>query len=174
MASGTHGATPLRGGDPHGWNSVENFRHIHETRLAEHPFVDHNKPHTLILEEYEVDENVYLSLCGEVYCYHNVIVEVAKYYDTMNFGGRLNLRGFSYRYNAHVKNGHNVLRYDNGHKEAPEEFHRHEYDPENGVPRETKLLTRYELPDMYDIITEIQAIAEKWIAEREPTGGSST
>lgn len=76
-------------------------------------------------------------------------------------GGRRQLRGFSYRYNAYVRNGHNVLRYDNGHSETPEEFHRHLFDPRTGGELEKRIITRYDLPVLSDMLTEIQILLDE-------------
>ena len=146
--------------DPHGWNTLENFRDIHEKRLAEHPFVDHSTPDTLRLDEYELSGDTYFVLWGEVYCHHNVIVEVTKYYESRVLTGRVQIRGFSYRYNAHVRGGHNVLRYDNGHDDAPDEFHRHAFDLVTGDETEKRVIARYELPVFADILTEVQELVE--------------
>lgn len=115
--------------DPHGWNSLENYVFIHETRLADHPFVDHRVPNTLNFERYvDVNGNIMIVLSGEVYCRYGMIVEVAKWFETRIVQGRLQVRGVRYRYNARIRGRHNILRYDNGHAEAPDEFHRHQYD----------------------------------------------
>ncbi len=140
--------------DPHGWNSLENFIQVHEGRLGEHPFVDTSRPHTL---RYEFFDEVF-RLSGTVFCLHDVILEVTKYYGTRNSGGRVQVRGYSYRYNAHVHNGHNVLRYDNGHDDTPEEFHRHLFDRKTGAELERRIITRHELPTFSQILDELQAL----------------
>lgn len=146
--------------DPHGWNTVENFLLVHEKGLENHPCIDHSKQNSLSFEQYDLEGNSYFVLYGAVFCIHDVIVEVAKYYETRVLDGRLQLRGFSYRYNAHVRNGHNLLRYDNGHADAPDEFHRHEFDPDSGLEKEKRILSRHELPVFSDVLTEIQALVE--------------
>lgn len=146
--------------DPHGWNTIENFLLVHETRLAEHPFVDHTRPNTLKFEQYEVDGNVYFLFSGKVFCENDVTVYVFKYYESREAGGRLQIRGFSYSYNAHIENRHNILRYDNGHEDTPEEYHRHLFDMATGNEIERRIITRYELPNFYDILTEIQELFE--------------
>jgi len=157
--AGPHGSQQDRA-DPHGWNSVENFLYLHEKYLAEHPFVDHGTSDTLVFERFELHGTTYFSLSGQVYCHHGVIVDVAKYYESRVVGGRDQMRGFSYRYNAHVRNGHNVLRYDNGHPDAPEEFHRHRFDPATGEEIERHILTRHELPVFSVILDELQEVFE--------------
>ena len=100
--------------DPHGWNSFENYVFVHETRLDEHPFIDHSVPNTLKFERVDVGGETIILLSGEVYCQCGVVVGVTKYLETRVVQGRLQVRGFSYRYNARIKGRHNILRYDNG------------------------------------------------------------
>jgi len=147
---------------PHGWNSLENYTFIHEKRLAEHPFVDHGVPNTLKFEDYvNVDGDTVVLLSGEVYCHYGIVVAVTKSFETRMVQGRLQVRGVSYRYNARIRGRHNILRYDNGHDESPDEFHRHQYDLSNGTEIETRIITRYDLPVFDDILTELQQMFEE-------------
>ena len=153
-----HASGPRK--DPHDWNSLENFIYVHETRLAQHPFVDHSRSSTLRFEEFVFDGATRISLAGDVFCHHNVVLEVDKQYATRIVGGRRQIRGLRYRYNARVRGRHNVLRYDNGHAAAPEEFHRHFYRIADGEELERRILARHELPTFADILTELQIIFE--------------
>ncbi|GEM_PF-1756070 len=169
MDAGLQHPTPPRN-DPHDWNSLENFVHVHETRLEQHAFVDHAKSNTLRFEEYELDGEVFMVLDGVVYCHHNVVLEVTKIYETRVTQGRRQIRGFSYRYNASIRGRHTILRYDNGHPETPDEFHRHLFRISDGEEIERRIITRYELPTFADILTELQRLFE---VEENPSGVAS-
>jgi hypothetical protein len=41
--------------DPHGWNSYDNYRTVHEKCLAEHPFLDDARPNTIKFEFVRLD-----------------------------------------------------------------------------------------------------------------------
>jgi len=117
--------------DRHGWNSIENYRQIHEERLANHPFLDHSKGHTVSITEIELGERKVIKVEGEIYCRSGVVLEVDKYLHLKYIRGRAYVRGFSYRNNAYLPGKHNVLRYDNAHD--PEGYHRHAFDLATGT-----------------------------------------
>lgn len=140
--------------DRHGWNSYENHKEIHESRLAAHPFVDHTRPNTIAFEFYEPEGELYLEMDGEIYCKRGVVVEVTKYFETRRTrAGRLQVRCFSYRYNASVAGKHNLLRYDNGHDF--DEYHRHVFDVSTGQPVLEEQLTRNEFPLLSEVLDEL-------------------
>ena len=143
--------------DRHGWNSYENYRQIHESRLAAHPFVDLSRPNTVAFEFYELEGELYLEMNGEVFCKHGVVLEITKYFDTRRTRGqRLQVRCFSYRYNASIAGKHNVLRYDNGHDF--DEYHRHVFDVTTGRPVLEQHLTRNEFPLLSEVLDELAAM----------------
>lgn len=118
--------------DRHGWNSLENYRSIHENRLNNHSFLDPNRPHTVAFDFFEVEGDLFVRVAGEIHCRGGILVEVEKYLETYAArNGQIFVRGFSYRYNAYIPGKHNILRYDNGHD--LDEYHRHIWDIESGA-----------------------------------------
>ena len=108
--------------DPHDWNSYDHYRTIHETRLAEHPFVDHERPNTVIFDETEADDII--TQQGRVYCLRGIILEVEKKFSVRYASSwQRRVRVFSYRYAAWVENLGPLLRYHNQH-EDPESARR--------------------------------------------------
>lgn len=154
MDADTPGAEEGVKKDRHGWNSYENYRQIHESRLAAHPFVDHDRPNTIAFEFYEFEGELYMVMNGEIFCSHRVVLEVTKYFETKwTRRGRLQVRCFSYRYNASVAGEHNLLRYDNGHD--LDEYHRHVFDVGTGDPLLVEHLTRNEFPLLSEVLDEL-------------------
>ena len=154
MDADTPGAEEGVKKDRHGWNSYQNCREIHEARLAAHPFVDHSRPNTIAFEFYEFEGELYMELNGQIHCRNGVVLEVTKYFETRwTRGGRLQVRCFSYRYNASIAGKHNVLRYDNGHD--LDEYHRHVFDVTNGQPVLEEHLTRNEFPLLSEVLDEL-------------------
>lgn len=140
----------------HGWNSWENYRALHEKRVSEHPFVlDHIFEWTLV-GDHRFPEAIWLS--GQVFCQGGVHLHAIKALATRKTGNRLQVRCERYSYNAFFVGQHNILRYDNGHLEDPDEFHRHLFDLDTGEQVERTLLTRDELPLLHEILTEVQQI----------------
>jgi hypothetical protein len=80
--------------DPHGWNSYDNYRIVHEKYLAEHPFLDDSRPNTIEFEFIELDGVLYLRMEGQCFCRGNVIIEVEKLFETRYSGRILQVRGF--------------------------------------------------------------------------------
>jgi hypothetical protein len=143
-----------RPADRHDWNSYENYVQVFEARVESHPFVDRGRPHTIAFEFYEFEGDLLLEMAGQIYCRKNVVLEVTKYFDTRRTrGGRLQVRCFSYRYNASIAGKHNLLRYDNGHD--LDEYHRHRYDLETGELVAFDMLTRNEFPVLSEILDEL-------------------
>ena len=157
MDADTPGAEEGVKKDRHGWNSYQNYREIHETRLAAHPFVDHSRPNTIAFEFYQLEGELYIELNGQIHCRNGVVLEVTKYLETRwTRGGRLQVRCFSYRYNASIAGKHNVLRYDNGHDF--DEYHRHVFDAATGQPILEQHLTRYQFPLLSEVLDELAAM----------------
>ena len=142
--------------DRHGWNSLENYQIIHETRLNNHPFLDPDRPHTVEFSYFELDDGLIVQVAGEVFCLHNVTLEVEKYLETEDRAGRIYVRGLSYRYNARVRGRHNVLRYDNGHD--LNEYHRHVWDIRTGEEREFSIISRNEFPTLGEILDQLEGM----------------
>lgn len=137
--------------DPHDWNSWENYLHIHESRLAEHPFVRES-----LLAWTAIGDPVRsLSLDGTIVCTGGILVSVHKVLDARSVHGHLEVRGTRYAYNAYLPQQWNILRYDNGHADA-NEFHRHEFDLATGVEHRRDVITRAEMPTLADFLTEVQ------------------
>jgi hypothetical protein len=88
------------------------------------------------------------------------VVEVDKTYEVRVVRGYKEIRALSYRYTARVPGHGNLLRYDNWHAEAPEEFHRHLYDFATGQQTSLTLMTREAFPVLTEVLDEVQQLAE--------------
>ncbi|MBI4317865.1 MAG: hypothetical protein HY675_05195 [Chloroflexi bacterium] len=150
--------TPEAERDRHGWNSFENYIEIHERRLAEHPFVDKSRPHTITFSVSEPDGIVVVT--GRVYCHHGVVVDVEKYLDLeYRQGGRRFVRAYSYAYNAYFKGKHNILRYDNNHDF--EQYHCHRLDLASGRQIGDPIpLTRQQFPHLSEVLDELERMLQ--------------
>ncbi len=95
-----------------------------------------------------------------VYCLRGVILEVDQWFQTRRLAdGRLQVRPFSFRYNASIRGRHNVLRYDNGH--SLNEYHRHSFDLATGRERPRELLSRSEFPLLVQVLDELESLLSR-------------
>jgi len=141
--------------DRHGWNSLENYLSIHENRLNEHSFLDPKKAHTISVQYHPFDGEIIVEISGDAYCQGDIVLEVGKYLETQEDStGRIYLRGISYRYHAYFRGRHNILRYDNGHDF--DEYHRHEYDMQDGKEIGRTIITRNQLPTLGEVLDELE------------------
>lgn len=142
-------------GDPHNWNSLENYRLLHEKHLDTHPLVRPDGYH-LSFERLDLPNSRYdrIVLRGEVFCTNGLFLEITKYGDLDRSPAR-RVRMSRFRYNAHFPGGENVLRYDNMHSDEPDVYHRHVFDPETGDQVSFSTLTRSPFPVMHEILDEL-------------------
>lgn len=140
--------------EKHGWNSLDHYQEIHYACLEAHPFVDHDRQETT--EFYYVDTyfGLVVEISGKIYCRKDVVVDVEKYATTREVGRRwLQIRGWWYRYNAHIVGKHEVLRLDNWHD--PDDYHYHVFDVETGEEVGVRSMTREELPTLAEFLSEV-------------------
>ena len=71
--------------DRHGWNSLENYRSIHENRLNYHSFLDPDRPHTIAFIFLDIEGDIIVQVAGEIYCLGGIVVEVEKYLETKGY-----------------------------------------------------------------------------------------
>lgn len=142
-------------GDPHDWNSYDHYRTIHEIRIEQHPFVDHERPNTVIFDDTEADDLI--TQRGQVFCRRGVILEVEKRLRVSYSGGQIRVRGFSYRYVAWVENLGPVLRYHNLHAN-PDEYHHRVFDPHTGNQIGYETLQRHQFPTFSEVLDELEIL----------------
>lgn len=141
--------------DPHDWNSYDHYRTIHEVRLAEHPFVDHDNPNTIVFDDTETEGII--TQRGTVYCLRNVVLEVEKVMEVRYSGGQRRVRTMSFRYAAWVRSGGPVLRYHNIHR-GDNEYHHRVFDPVTGQEVLYEPLQRYQFPIFTEVLDELEVI----------------
>lgn len=159
MGSSADSAQKKKRQNPHKWNSLENYQQIHQARIDNHSFVDHNRPDNIAFEVFDFEGDILVRMSGEIYCLHNIVVGIEKYMETRRTSnGKLQVRSFSFRYNAKVRGKGNVLRYDNGHRDTPHEFHRHVFDVNDGKQLRRDILTLEEMPTLAEMLDELQML----------------
>jgi hypothetical protein len=145
--------------DRHGWNTYENYKNLHVSRIESHPFVDHSRPIPPFIE-HKFDDSLYITFEGEIYCARNIILSVRKYLDAEVLGnGRLRVRCFSYGYNARIAGKHTILRYDN--QDDSDDYHKHVFDPFSGTELARLQMTRNDFPLLHEVLDEIMTLADK-------------
>ena len=142
-------------GDPHGWNSWDHYRTIHETRLSQHAFVA-DRPDTLVFDHGDGGE---LSLIGRVYCLKDVVLEVEKWFETQYSGNTLRVRCHTYSYIGWLPGLHLLLKYHNLHRDR-DEYHHRLYDPATGEEIFHEILERRQFPTFTEVLDELQALTE--------------
>lgn len=149
-------ASPRR--DPHNWNSLENYRLLHEKHLDSHPFVQPNGWHLTFHYNYlPYSRFDAIRLDGLVVCTNGLVLEITKEGDVDRTQAR-RVRMFRFRYNAHFPRRHNVLRYDNMHSDEPDIYHRHVFDPDTGDQISFRTLTRAQFPVMHEVLDELMCM----------------
>ena len=159
-ASVPYGEIPRRAeipprNDPHGWNSYDRYRTVHEIRLEQHPFVDHDRPDTVVFDD--AVEGV-IQQWGQVYCLRDVVLEVEKLMVVRYSGGQRRVRTVSFRYAAWISGGHPVLRYHNQHW-SDDDYHHRAFDPRTGEQILHETLQRYQFPTFSEVLDELEIIA---------------
>ena len=142
-------------GDPHGWNSLENYVFLHEKHLYEHLLV---KEADFEIRLVPTDHALYDAIVveGVVYCRNGLRIDVYKTGDYDRAAKRVRMTWYSY--NAWWPGAHNALRYDNNHRDEPHVYHRHAYDRETGEQTSYKEMGRQEFPVMHEIFDELLAM----------------
>ena len=143
-------------GDPHDWNSLENYIFLHEKRLDEHSLV---LDYQLEFLQFPVPDAVYdlIVVEGIVSCSNGLQLEVYKFGDLDRTAAR-RVRMAVYAYNAWEPGGHNVLRYDNQHRGTEDVYHRHLFDRDTGQLIQYKEMPRKDFPVMHDILNELMEL----------------
>ena len=158
MVSRLRRAEILPRNDPHGWNSWDNYRNVHERRLTEHHFVISYQD-SLVFQIPDDDGPILLD--GFVTCRNDVQLHVTKKLavDHDNSGRRF-VRCFSYRYIGVVPGSHILLKYHNLHDDSDEYIHR-VYDPRNGVELFNETLRRDQFPTFPEVLDELAYLAQQ-------------
>jgi hypothetical protein len=100
-----------------------------------------------------------MSLIGQVVCLGGILLEVEKVYALRRARERDEIRCTVYRYTAYVPGRGKLVRYDNTHRDKPDEFHRHVYDLNTGEQTSLTLLTREDFPVLTEVLDEVQHLA---------------
>ncbi len=145
-----------RNANRHEWNLYETYKRIHERKLAAYPFILDSSQS---FKEFEYDGDLFVVYEGEFSLPKGVTLEVTKAFETKRMGrgrGSLYIRGFSYRYNAHIRGRGNVLRFDNG--EDFEDYHGHWFDIETGEEISRVPMSRDDFPVFSEVLDELDKI----------------
>lgn len=133
----------------HGWNDLENYLHVLERVLSDHPFVI---DHSLTIETSPEGGRI----CGEVSCHEKVVLSVTKYYVVRAVRRRKQARTSDYSYHARTKRGRDLLRYDSAphYPHHPTSHHKHSF--KSG--RETVTHVGENWPHLSEVFDELQAL----------------
>jgi hypothetical protein len=120
------GRRRAKGGDPHGWNSLQNYLKVHERRLDDlrgHYVLDDTLEKTFPAPDV-------MEIRGRIGCKHGLFVDVRK---TLEINDRDQVRTVTYRYHAGIEGSDDraIFRYDNVHSHAghEDEHHKHRFCP---------------------------------------------
>ncbi len=104
-------------------------------------------------------ETLHALIDGEIRCKHNVVVSVTKFFETRVLSeGRLQVRCYSYRYNASIKGKQNLLRYDNN--DDFDDYHRHTFDRQTGEEIRRESMDRNTFPVLSEVLDELENMFE--------------
>lgn len=137
------------------WHPWEDYRSVHDSHLRYHPFIVEDALNWVEIPGDHGDLKSIL-LMGEIHCHNGVAIRVHKSLQVQaDPNGRPLVRGSRYSYQAFLPGERGILRYDNAHGDAPEEFHRHEYDLISGEEKPRILLSRDEMPRLSEFVDEV-------------------
>ena len=144
-----------RRGDPHDWNSIENYVYLHLLHLDEHPLVEQGVS-SLRFIPIHTPQAPYdiLVVEGLIVCRNGLRLEISKSGDMERTTSR-RVRMALYSYNAYRPGGHNVLRYDNQHRGTENVYHRHQFDVDTGELVSFTTMPREAFPVMHQILDEL-------------------
>lgn len=120
-----------RRGDPHGWNTLERYLHIHARHM------DLLQASGFVVEdglEFELrDDPPVLIIWGRLRCLHGLFVDVRKTLAVQDRQRRIMVRTIDYAYHAGIEGAKDrpIFRYDNAHTYPghPDAHHKHRFDP---------------------------------------------
>jgi len=148
-------------GDPHGWNSLENYLHVHHRRLNE--FRDHFVVGDNL--SYELVDLHTFAIKGRVHCEHGLFLQVDK---TLEINDTGQVRTLRYSYHAGVAGDRDrpIFRYDNFHPYTREghqdEHHKHRFNQHTWEETEPpEWIGRHRWPHLDQAIEELR----KWWAD---------
>jgi hypothetical protein len=118
--------------DRHGWNSLENYFHVHDRRIADfiaEGFVLHDG----LEREWLGSDTIVIQ--GRIRCAHGLFVDVEKYLAVkISRSGALQVKTGSYSYHVGIagERERSLFRYDNAHvytrEGHPDTHHKHRFD----------------------------------------------
>ena len=145
-------------GEKHGWLRFDRYQAIHEGALHRHVFILDDRT---TFERFLLEDGEAIKLAGTVVCNAGIVILVEKYLALRVHRGVEQARAYRYSYNAYIPGRGNVLRYDNAHLDAPDDYHRHEYDLATGEQLRLEILTREQFPTLIEVVDELEAIARR-------------
>lgn len=140
----------------HEWNSYENYKRVNDQKLESYPFIEGIE---LAFVEIDYEGDLFIRMDATLWLPKDVVLEVTKFFETERRGpgrGRLWVRCISYRYNARIRNRHNILRYDNGHD--LDDYHGHWFNIASGEEIERRSMSRNDFPLFSEVLDELDQI----------------
>lgn len=104
------------------------------------------------------EERGEILLKGQVYCLHDVVLEVENRFEMRYSGQLLRVRGYSFRYAAWVQHGESALRYHNIHQND-DDYHHRVFDPRTGEEILYERLHRHQFPTFSEVLDELEIVA---------------
>ena len=119
-----------RKGDPHGWNTLENYVHVHSRHMEVFQSIGFVVED--LLEFVPQDDPEELVISGRIRCQHNLFVDVDKTLSTQTRHGRVMVKTIRYAYHAGFEGRQDrpIFRNDNAHPHPghADAHHKHRFD----------------------------------------------
>ena len=151
-------------GNPHGWNSRENYFQVHTHRMQ-----------VLYDEGFVLDDGLSVSRLrfdslvfeGRVRCLNGLFIDVEKFLAIREIGGRIEVRTTTYSYHAGIEGSQDrpIFRYDNFHPYSREghsdPHHKHVFDPKTwSEVSPPEWIGEEQWPYLSDAIERVAAVVE--------------
>lgn len=138
---------------PHDWHSYEDYLTVHERHMQ--TLMDEGLVLRSRLSRIEIGGKKLqkVQIRGRVECARDVVIVVDKWLEARyNHRNQCEVRGFSYSYEACLRGGRQLVRYDSAH--GLDRLHRHTYDPRTGKEIDEQPIALGDLPSLSDFIRE--------------------
>lgn len=141
----------------HGPNRFKSYLEVHQTVLEKFKNLDFVSEENLEIQP----SNGVFFMIGEISCLGNVVIRVEKELIILEGNDSNALIQTSwYSYNASIRGGHNILRYDNQHEDAsfrnhPDPHHKHVFDWREGDELSIDWVGADNWPNLGEVIQEL-------------------
>ena len=142
--------------EKHGWNTLEDYLHVLQHVVDDDPFVISHSSLSINTSSEAGD------ISGEILCHGDIILDVTKHFEIVEYEGQLYARTVRYSYHARFEGGSDILRYDNAHADEGTghgtTHHKHTFDGEHETITD---MGELDWPHLSEVLAEVRGLVWK-------------